>query len=158
MPGRVSHKLSPLDGVGWYGACSCGGTMKPYSRDLRQRIVDAYDALEGSVRELAQRFKVDPKTVQNYLNLKRKAGSVAPRPHRGGPPPKLDEAGMQQVRTVVEEKNDRTHAEIAKELETRIQVKISRATVWRALERLGITRKKNSARGRARSAGGPAGA
>ena len=131
--------------------------MKPYSRDLRQRIVEAYEAFEGSVRELAQRFRVDPKTVQNYLNLKRETGSVAPRPHGGGPQPKLDEAGVQQVRTVVEEKNDRTHAEIAKELETRIQVKVSRATVWRALERLGITRKKNAARGRARSAGHPAG-
>jgi transposase len=150
VPGRISHKLSALGDLGWYGACSCGGAMKPYSRDLRQRVVDAYEALEGSVREVAQRFKVDPKTVQNYLNLKRKTGSVAPRPHRGGPQPKLDEGGVQQVRTVVEEKNDRTHAEIAEELKTRIGVKVSRATVWRALERLRITRKKNAARGRAR--------
>ena len=132
--------------------------MKPYSTDLRKRVVDAYEALEGSERELAQRFKIDLKTVQNYLNLKRETGSVAPRPHGGGPQPKLDEAGIQQVRTLVAEKNDRTHAEIAKELETRIQVKVSRATVWRALERLGITRKKNAARGRARSAGHQAGA
>lgn len=116
--------------------------MKSYSEDLRKRIVDAYEALEGSVRELAKRFVVDPKTVQNYLNLKRQTGSVAPRPHGGGLEPKLDDAGVQLVRTVVEEKNDRTHAEIAKELETRIRVKVSRATVWRALDRLDLTRKK----------------
>ena len=116
--------------------------MKPYSADLRQRIVGAYEALEGSVRELAKRFRVDPATVQNYLNLKRETGSVAPRPHGGGPEPKLDAAGVQQVRTLVEEKNDRTHAEIAKELETRIQVKVARSTVWRALQRLNLTRKK----------------
>lgn len=116
--------------------------MKPYSEDLRKRIVDAYEAAAGSVRELAKRFMVDPKTVQNYLNLKRGTGSVAPRPHGGGPEPKLDHAGVQLVRTVVEEKNDRTHEEIAKELESRIQVKVSRATVWRALDGLGLTRKK----------------
>jgi transposase len=116
--------------------------MKPYSEDLRRRIVGAYEAAEGSVRELAKRFVVDPTTVQNYLNLKRETGSVAPRPHAGGPEPKLDDAGVRLVGTVVEEKNDRTHAEIAKELESRIQVKVGRATVWRALERLGLTRKK----------------
>ena len=63
--------------------------------------MDAYQKAEGSVRELAVRFKVTPGTVQNYLNLKRKTGSVAPRPHGGGPQPKLDEGGVQQVRTVV---------------------------------------------------------
>jgi transposase len=116
--------------------------MRPYSEDLRERIVEAYEAGEGSVRELAKRFAVDPGTVQNYLNLKRETGDVRPRPHGGGTEPKLDAAGVQLVGTVVQEKNDRTHAEIAKELETRIQVKVSRATVWRALERLGLKRKK----------------
>lgn len=118
------------------------GAMKPYSDDLRRRIVEAYSKLEGSVREVAMRFKVDPKTVQNYLNLQRKTGGVAPRPHGGGPEPKLDDAGVQHVRTMVEEKNDRTHAEIVRELEARTHVKVSRATVWRALDRLGLTRKK----------------
>ena len=116
--------------------------MKPYSRDLRQRVVDAYEALEGSVRELAQRFKVDPKTVQNYLNLKRETGSVEPRPHGGGPAPKLDDAGVRELRAVVEEKSDRTLDEIANELDRRRQVRVGRTTVWRLLDRLGITRKK----------------
>jgi transposase len=116
--------------------------MRPYSEDLRERIVEAHGAGEGSVRELAKRFAVDPGTVQNYLTLKRETGDVRPRPHGGGTEPKLDAAGVQLVGTVVQEKNDRTHAEIAKELEARIHVKVSRATVWRALKRLGITRKK----------------
>ena len=51
--------------------------MKAYHLDLRQRIVDAYQKAEGSVRELAARFKVAPRTVQNYLNLKRETGSVS---------------------------------------------------------------------------------
>lgn len=116
--------------------------MRPYSEDLRERIVKAHEAGEGSVRELAKRFAVDPGTVQNYLNLKRETGDVRPRPHGGGTEPKLDAAGVQLVGTVVQEKNDRTHAEIAKELEARIHVKVSRTTVWRALRRLGITHKK----------------
>jgi transposase len=131
--------------------------MKPYHTDLRKRIVDAYEEAEGSVRELAVRFKVRPGTVQDYLNLKRETGSVEPRPHGGGPAPKLDDAGERELRAVVEEKNDRTLGEIADELERRCQVRIGPTTVWRILERLGITRKKNATRrgtGAARSPGG----
>jgi transposase len=118
------------------------GAMKPYSDDLRTRIVNAYRRLEGSVRELAERFVVDPKTVQNYLNLERETGSIVPRPHGGGPKPKLDDAAVQQVRTVVEEKNDRTLDEIGKELEARVKVHVSRSTVWRIVDRLDLRRKK----------------
>jgi len=132
--------------------------MKAYSTDLRQRIVDTYNKAEGSVRELAARFKVAPKTVQNYLNLERETGSVEPRPHGGGPAPKLDDAGVQELRAVVEEKNDRTLDEVANELDRRRKVRVGRSTVWRILDRLGITRKKNATRRRAGSARGSAGA
>jgi len=126
--------------------------MDPYSIDLRQRIVDAHRKGEGSVRELARRFVVTPNTVQNYLNLERETGSVAPRPHGAGPAPKLDDAGVQEVRTLIEEKNDRTLDEIAKELETRRNVHVGRSAVWRAVDRLGLPRKKNASRERAGSA------
>ncbi len=116
--------------------------MDPYSIDLRQRIVDAHHRGEGSVRELAERFVVSPNTVQNYLNLERRTGSVAPRPHGGGPEPKLGDAGVQQVRTLLEEKNDRTLDELGKELVARLDVHVSRSTVWRTVGRVGMTRKK----------------
>jgi transposase len=116
--------------------------MKPYHSDLRKRIVDAYQKAEGSVRELAVRFKVAPRTVQNYLNLKRETGSVEPLPHGGGPVPKLDDAGVRELRAVVDEKNDRTLDEIARELEQRRNVRLGRTTVWRILDRMGLTRKK----------------
>jgi transposase len=134
------------------------GTMRPYSTDLRERIVDAYNKAEGSVRDVAARFNVAPKTVQNYLKRKRDTGSVEPLPHGGGPTPKLDEAGVRELRTVVEEKNDRTLNEIANELDRRCNVRVGRSTVWRIAERLGITRKKNATRRRSRSARGSGGA
>ena len=127
--------------------------MKPYHIDLRKRIVDAYRKAEGSVRELAVRFKVAPKTVQNYLNLERETGGVEPRPHSGGVAPKLDDAGVREVRAVVAEKSDRTLAEIAGELDRRCHVRVGITTVWRALDRLGITRKKR--RGAPRNRSGP---
>jgi transposase len=129
--------------------------MKAYHIDLRQRVVDAYQKGEGSVRELAARFKVAVKTVQNYLNLVRDTGSVAPRPHGGGSKPKLDDAGVQEVRAVVEEKSDRTLAEIVAEMERRGHVRVSDSTVCRALKRLRITRKKRPGAPQSRTGRGP---
>ena len=43
---------------------------------------------------------------------------------------------------VVEEKNDRTLAEVADELDARLKVRVSRSTVQRVVDRLGLTRKK----------------
>jgi transposase len=124
-------------------AYACDGEwMEAYSIDLRQRIVDAFKKAEGTAQEVAKRFKVTRKTVYNYLNLERETGSVAPRPHGGGPEPKLDEAGVQEVRAVLQEKNDRTLAEVADALDARLKVRVSRSTVQRVVDRLGLTRKK----------------
>jgi transposase len=56
--------------------------------------------------------------------------------------PKLDDAGVRELRAVVEEKNDRTLDEIARELDRRRNLRVGRTTVWRILDRLGLTRKK----------------
>lgn len=124
------------------GLLGVPGAMNPYSIDLRQRIVAAHQKGEGSVRELARRFAVAPNTVQNYLNLERTTGSVAPRPHGGGPAPKIDDAGVQQVRALLQEKNDQTLDELRQQLVARHQVQVSRTTTWRAVARAGMTRKK----------------
>ena len=64
--------------------------MRPLSNDLRQRILDAVDNHEGTQRELAERFAVNPSTITRLLQLRRQTGSAAPRPHGGGKPPTLD--------------------------------------------------------------------
>ena len=116
--------------------------MQPYSLDLRQRIIDAYNAGEGSIRELAERFMVSFRTVERYLALHRSTGSVAARPHAGGVPPRIDAQGLQILRSLVEEKNDRTVAELVEEFDQRTGIRVSRSSITRALKQLRITRKK----------------
>jgi len=41
--------------------------MKAYSLDLRQKIIHAYINQEGSIRQVAQRFKVAKSFVQKLL-------------------------------------------------------------------------------------------
>jgi transposase len=51
----------------------------PYSNDLRQRVIDAYIAKEGSLRQLADRFKVSLSFVQRLIRRYRNIGQVTPK-------------------------------------------------------------------------------
>jgi len=112
--------------------------MRPYSMDLRQRVAQAVDAQEGSLRQLARRFRVSLSFITRLLALRRQTGSLSPRPHRPGPPPTLDEAALQRLRRLVRDQPDALLDELAQ------QLGCGRMTVWRALRKLKITRKKKT--------------
>jgi transposase len=117
--------------------------MRAYGIELRTRIVEAHQNGEGSVRDLAERFAVAPNTVQNYLTLHRQTGSVEPRPHAGGVPPKIDERGLEHVGALLEEAPDATVDELADDFARRYHIAVGRSTMDRAIHRLDVTRKKN---------------
>ena len=118
--------------------------MKPYSLDLRQKIIDAYTNAEGSIRKLAQRFKVSPDFVRRLVTRHKREGTIAPKPHGGGHQPKLTSSGLDILQALLEEDNDATLEQLAQRLEQRTQVVVSTSTISRALRKLGITRKKKA--------------
>jgi transposase len=118
--------------------------MKAYSLDLRTRIVEAVDRQVGSQGEVAALFGVSRTWVKKLLRQRRETGSVAPKPHGGGQPPKLDAKREEAVRVyIVEGKNDASLAEVQTYIARRWKVGVSGATVSRLLARLGLPRKKN---------------
>jgi transposase len=114
--------------------------MLPLSNDLRERIIAAVDKREGSRRQIARRFSVDVSCITRLLQLRRQTGSIEPRPHGGGKPPILDQGALERLRRLVQEHPDAT----LQELQQRLGVGGSLMIVWRALEKLGITRKKKT--------------
>src|SRR5208283_4879847 len=62
-------------------------TMGAYSMDLRERVAAAIDEGEGSERQIAKRFRVSVSFVTRLLQRRRDAGTLAPKPHGGGPRP-----------------------------------------------------------------------
>lgn len=118
--------------------------MKAYSTDLRQKVVDAYNHQEGSQRQLAKRFRVSLSFVQDLLKRYREAGTVEPRPHGGGSPPKLNPEQVELVASLVEADNDATLAELREQLWQNTRVQVSRATIGRTVQTLKLSRKKNS--------------
>jgi transposase len=120
--------------------------MKAYSVDLRQKIVDAYNQREGSQRQLAKRFRVSLTFIENLLKRYRTDGTVEPRAHGGGQVAKVSREQEAVIVTLVEQNNDAILVELCDQLEQRIGVRLSRATMGRYVQKLKLTRKKNSAR------------
>ena len=116
--------------------------MKPYSLDLRQKIVRAYDQKLGSQRALAALFGVSHAFLEQLLRRRRATGALAPRPHGGGRQPRCDLAAQRLVRQLVHEQPDATLAELCAQLQQRRGLRVSVATMSRLLKRLGLPRKK----------------
>jgi transposase len=112
--------------------------MRPYSKDLRDRVLATIDAGEGSLREIACRFLVSLSFVARLLRRRRQTGSGAPAPHGGGQPPALTSADLDRPRPLVQDQPDATLAE----LRQRLGMDCSLMALGRALRRWKITRKK----------------
>lgn len=119
----------------------------PLSQDLRKRVLNAYSSGEGSIRQLAERFKVSSSFVHELLQLQKQTGSLAPRPRAGGYPCKLDPTTLEQLRVLCLANSDSTLSELCALLEAHHARKVSVSTMHRALRKLGLTHKKNAARG-----------
>jgi transposase len=121
--------------------------MKAYSHDIRQRIVRTYQKGEGSQREIAARFEVSLSFVRGLLRRYRQTGSVEPKPHRGGPAPRLGGPDLEFIRELLREDPTVTLDELCERVAARGAQKPSRATMSRAV------RKLKGARARGASAG-----
>jgi transposase len=113
--------------------------MKAYSTDLRERVVAACDARNGTREEIATRFSVSSAWIRKLLRQRRQTGSIAPKPRDGGRPPAFDTAAAARLREAVRGDNDATLQELARGA----AVSCGPSAVHRALARLGITRKKS---------------
>jgi transposase len=113
--------------------------MKAYSMDLRERVVAACDQ-GGATREaIAARFSVSVRWVRDLLKRRRETGSIAPKPHGGGRPPAFDAEAAGRLRDAVRAESDATLEELGRAA----GVACSLPAVYRALTRLGVTRKKS---------------
>jgi len=118
--------------------------MAPYSQDLRKRIFETVRRGEESVRQIARRFLVSVSFVTELMQRYRSTGSLQPKPHGGGNPPVLGPQDLERLRELVRQQPDAT----LKELRQRLGVSCSLMTIARALDKLGLPRKKKVPRAR----------
>jgi len=131
---------------------------KPYSMDLRERVIAAIEA--GETRpSVARRFQISLSSVGRYVSRQRGRGSVAPDQFGGYKPYAL--SGYEEVlREWITQTPDMTLADIQARLARDHDVEVGDTTISNFLrKKLGLSYKKNSARRRAgarRRQGSPA--
>lgn len=117
--------------------------MKAYSNDLRRKIVSAYERGNRSQREVAELFGVSPATVRNFIRRKRERGTPDMLLRGGGARALLNEEAHDELRQLIASSPDATLEEARQHLERKAGVRVGRTTVWRALTRLRLPRKKS---------------
>jgi transposase len=117
----------------------------PYSMDLRQRVLKPWEA-SGDADDVATTFGVSRAWVHRLAQRHRETGSIAPRK-----PTKFRSRVLvgqeERLQALVNAKPDATLAELRDALPTRAAL----STLWLALDRLGLTVKKNGTRRRTAS-------
>lgn len=118
--------------------------MKPYSTDLRLKIIKAKHKRNESIGQLADRFGVSYSFVHRLLKCYEATISVKPKPHGGGKPPLLNSQQIEILSQLVEEDNDATIKQLSVRLTEKTGIKVSIPTLCRLLQRLELTRKKKT--------------
>jgi transposase len=122
--------------------------MKPYSQDLRERVVNDIDTGECSQTEAADKYAVSLSFVQKLMRRVRETGSCAAKAHTGGVPRRLA-AAETLIRAIVKTQPDITLNELCAQVKAQQGLGADDSMMSRALKRLGITLKKSPARERA---------
>ena len=123
---------------------------RPYSNDLRERVVCAH--LDGEpIRAVAARLGVSVSSVPKWTARYRATGSVAPG-QVGGHRPWLLEPHRERVHALVAATPHLTVDRLQEQL-ARDGITVCRDTVWRFLRREGLRFKKNAVRPRTNAHG-----
>jgi len=97
-----------------------------------------------SRRSAAQRFGVAASTAIKWVDRWHRAGHIRPRPQGGDNRSHRIEAHAEEILALVEDRPDITLAEIAEYLEDAHGLRVAQSTVWRLLDRHGMTFKKTA--------------
>ncbi len=118
-----------------------------YSDDLRLKLLEAYAAGRGSLRELALQFGVSHGYTKKIRVQQLETGQAErPRQLRHGPAGRLTAELKQHLRAAVRRQPDVTLAELKQQLWEAHRVPISPSRLWYWLRGLGLRHKKNPAR------------
>lgn len=114
--------------------------MKPYSMDLRERIVSAVQE-GGSIRKVAERFAVGKNFVQKMVIQKRTKGHVLPG-KQGGTATSPAMEYKDQLLTIFQNKPDATLKEYCELFADETELWVSQATMCRTFQKLNLPLKK----------------
>ena len=133
--------------MGWSGAArmigvEAGRMARPYSQDLRNRVIEANES-GLSARKAAARFDIGTSTAIKWVARRRDSGERSAR-RQGRPPGSKLDAHRDFLLAVIEAEPDTTIAELQRRLAEEEGVRASTGTIWTFLDRCRLTFKKKS--------------
>ena len=121
------------------------------SQDLRSRVITVVDG-GMSCNAAAERFGIAVSSAVRWMRAWRAEGRATALPQGGDQRSHHIEAYRDVILAAIEAEADITLVELAELLSFRHRVSFAPSTVWRFLDRHGLTFKKNGARQRAGAA------
>jgi transposase len=115
--------------------------MKPYSIELREKIVKIYEQGDTSIRKVAARFDVSKGFVQKILKQKQTTGHVEPK-KQGGSLKSVLHSRTTELTQMVEKFPDSTLSEYCEYWLMNYNEAISPSMMCRELQKQKLTRKK----------------
>ena len=122
---------------------------KAYSDDLRRKLLEAHDAGEGTLEELAERFRVSVGWAVKISAARRKTGKMERQPGaKPGRVSKVTPEVQSFLNDAVKSRPDATLAELQLRLWEERHLEIGIGWLWTVLKRMGLRYKKNPTRHR----------
>ena len=116
--------------------------MKPYSSDLRRRIVQALETGEDTQSEITERFQVSLSFVEKLWSRWRASGSYQSKPHAGGRKRSLC-ADQARIQAEIASQPDVTLAELCQRVAQQGGATASTSMMCREVKLLKLPRKKS---------------
>jgi len=117
---------------------------RPYSNDLREKIVVAFTKKGEQQIDIAKRFDVSTSFVSALLKHYKKTGDIKPNKIGGYCKPKIDAKGEDHIREWIANEPSLTLTALCERYEEHFNIKIGESSMSRGLKRMGITFKKKA--------------
>ena len=113
---------------------------RPYSDDLRRKLLEAHDQGKGTLAELADRFCVSLAWAWKISSARKRTGSADRKLYQAGPKVRVD---REAVRRLLEAKPDLYLRELQAELKASTGIQVSTPHLWKIVGELGFRLKKS---------------
>jgi transposase len=123
-----------------------------YSNDLRRKFFQAYDDGEGTLEEVADRFRVSVGWAKKISARRTRTGEADAPQWRHGPASRVTETIAEWMREQVRRQPDITLRELGEQLAESKSLRLSTTRIWWALRRLQLPLKKNRSTPRSKTA------
>lgn len=119
---------------------------KPYSHDLRKKVIEEIQEGLYSKPEIAQRFRISSSFIYNLWSRYETTGCYKAKPMGNTTPPKVDETGSDHIKEWLANEPDLTLNELCDKYDEHFGITMGKSSMDRALKRMNITYKKKPLR------------